>query len=293
MKARRLIVNADDFGFNREITDGIIEAHLNGVVTSTTVMINMPAAEYAAERAKECPDLSVGLHVNLTAGRPLSDADEVPSLVGQDGMFVDQITFFKRGMLHQFNSRQLELEMRRQLQRAFDLGFTPSHADSHHHAASCLQPFLIKLRLLKEFGITKMRTHRGWYHADRFAAGRGTMMRTWKTNLRRSPFRIYYEFQHLICKFRGIKTPTERYGFNKVVSDRALDFDMASVPGFLKSMPQGVNELCCHPGYLSEDPLDEPDFRVQRPKELALLTDPALQDALAEAEVDLLSYRDL
>ena len=293
MSSRRLIINADDFGFNREITDGIVESHLNGVVTSTTVMVNMPAAEYAVRRAKECPNLSIGLHINLTVGIPLSDADEVPSLVRSDGMFVDQMTFFRRGMLNQFNAAELELEMRRQFQRGLELGLTPTHADSHHHAASCLQPFFIKLRLLKEFGVAKLRTHRGWYHSDRSLGGPAVTMRTLQTNLRRSPFRIYYELQHLLCRIRKIKTPTERFGFKKVVSNRTLDFNMDSVPSFLKTMPAGVNELCCHPGYLSEDPLDEPDFRVQRPKELAFLTNPALRDALAASHVGLIGYREL
>lgn len=291
--ARRLIVNADDFGFNQAITDGIVEAHQNGIVTSTTLMINMPAAEYAVERYQDCPRLSVGLHVNLTAGRPLSDPADVPSLVNDRGMFVDQMTFFKRGMLGRFRSADLEREMRRQFERIHELGLTPTHADSHHHAASCVQPFFIKLRLMKEFKVTRMRTHRGWYRRDRSVPGTmQRLLRTLRTNVRRCPFRCYYEFQHQYCKWHGIQTPTERYGFKKVVADRTLDFNLDSVSAFLQTMPAGVNELCCHPGFPNEDPLDEPEFRAQRTKELAFLTDPQLQSALDAARVDLISYRD-
>lgn len=288
---RRLIINADDFGFNREITDGIVESHLNGVVTSTTLMINMPAAEYAVERAADCPEMSIGLHVNLTAGKPVSDPSEVPSLVGPDGNFHDHQTFFRRANLCQFNSAELELEMRRQLEKIHRLGLTPTHADSHHHAASCVQPFFIKLNLLKEFGIRRMRTHRGWYRSDPCSPNRfATLMKTLKTNLRRAPFRMFYEVQHMICRWRGIHTPSERYGFGKVVSPLDMRFDMECVESFLQAMPRGVNELCCHPGYLSEDPLDEPEFRVVRPQELEFFTNDDLRKALNEANVELIRY---
>ena len=290
---RKLIINADDFGFNREITDGIVESHHNGVVTSTTLMINMPAAEYAVERAPDCPDMSIGLHVNLTAGRPVSDPSEIPSIVGSDGMFLGYQKFFYGANRCQFRSADLELEMRRQLQKIHDLGLVPTHADSHHHAASCVQPFMIKLKLLKEFGIRKMRTHRGWYRADHLAANRfANYVKTIKTNLRRGPFRVFYELQHQICFLKGIRTPNERFGFAKVVSDREMRFDPECIDSFIKAMPEGVNELCCHPGYLSEDPLDEPEFRVVRPIELEFFTGNALRDALDEANVELISYSD-
>ena len=291
---KRLIINADDFGFNREITDGIIESHVNGVVTSTTLMINMADAEYAVQKAHELPNLSVGLHVNLTAGYPVSDPSEIPSLVQENGMFHDHGTFLSRANRCQFNSADLELEMRRQFQKIHDMGLTPTHADSHHHAASCVQPFFIKLRLLKEFGVRKLRTHRGWYRTDQLLPNRlaawGT---TLKTNLRRAPFRMFYELQHQFSYLKGIQTPSERYGFGKVVSNREMDFEMDCVPSFLKAMPDGTNELCCHPGYLSEDPLDEPEFRVVRPKELEFFTNPAFRDAIEEAGVELINYRQL
>ncbi len=289
---RKLIINADDFGFNREITDGIVESHHNGVVTSTTLMINMPAAEYAVERAVDCPNMSIGLHVNLTAGRPVSDPADIPSLVGEDGMFLDHRTFFRRGNLCQFNSADLELEMRNQLQKIHDLGLVPTHADSHHHAASCVQPFFIKLKLLREFGVPKMRTHRGWYHKDKLNSSSSVAMAALKTNLRRGPFRMFYELQHQYCYLKGIRTPTERYSFNKVVSDRPMDFDLDCIDSFIASMPPGVNELCCHPGYLSEDPLDEPDFRVVRPEELSFFTNPKFRESLDTAGIELISYRD-
>ena len=62
---KELIVNADDFGLTDGVTRGILEAHERGVVTSTTLMVRMPAAERAVEAARRFPSLGIGLHVDL------------------------------------------------------------------------------------------------------------------------------------------------------------------------------------------------------------------------------------
>lgn len=75
---KHCIVNADDFGAGRGINRGIAEAHQRGVVTSTSLMVNMPGSWEAATLAKEMPLLGVGLHVNLTneGGPPVVDLDD-------------------------------------------------------------------------------------------------------------------------------------------------------------------------------------------------------------------------
>ena len=63
--ARELIVNADDFGWCEGVNEGIIEAHLRGIVTSTSLMVRPPAARAAAALARKHPTLDVGLHIDL------------------------------------------------------------------------------------------------------------------------------------------------------------------------------------------------------------------------------------
>ena len=106
---RRLIVNADDFGASDGVNRGIVRAFEHGVVTSTSLMVRMPAAEVAAELARERPELSVGLHVDFTGeGTPApADIDDIAACA---------------------------VEMRAQLERFEDLvGRPPTHIDSHHH----------------------------------------------------------------------------------------------------------------------------------------------------------------
>jgi chitin disaccharide deacetylase len=107
--SRRLIVNADDFGASDGVNRGIVHAHDYGLVTSTSLMVRMPAAEEAATLAQERPKLSVGLHVDLRGEGTPAPAD------------IDDVT-------------ACELEIRAQLGRFEELlGRAPTHLDSHHH----------------------------------------------------------------------------------------------------------------------------------------------------------------
>ena len=83
---KRLIVNADDYGHSPGICLGIREAHLEGIVTSTTAMMNRPLAPAELTvAARTCPNLGVGVHLVLTAGKPVLAAEKVASLGRQPG----------------------------------------------------------------------------------------------------------------------------------------------------------------------------------------------------------------
>jgi chitin disaccharide deacetylase len=105
----RLIVNADDFGASNGVNRGIAHAHDHGLVTSTSLMVRMPAAEAAAELARERTSLSVGLHVDLTGEGTPPPAD------------IDDVT-------------ACEVEIHAQLRRFEELlGRPPTHLDAHRH----------------------------------------------------------------------------------------------------------------------------------------------------------------
>jgi len=100
---RRLIVNADDFGLARGVNEGIIEAHVNGILTSTSLMVERPEAVHAARLAREHPALSVGLHY-------VEDGPEIDEPGHAARTFAAQLARFR------------ELT-----------GADPTHVDSHHH----------------------------------------------------------------------------------------------------------------------------------------------------------------
>ena len=85
---KRLVVTADDFGLTRGVVEGIVEAHEIGIVTSTSLMVNAPAAEDAFEEARRLPSLATGLHFVLTFGRPFGPREPLSRLLSRDGAFL-------------------------------------------------------------------------------------------------------------------------------------------------------------------------------------------------------------
>jgi len=81
----RMIINADDFGLCEGVNKAVAEAHNNGVLTSATIMANMPGLDEAVEIAKSTPRLGVGVHLNLTEGPSLSlDYDAAGRLISSN-----------------------------------------------------------------------------------------------------------------------------------------------------------------------------------------------------------------
>jgi predicted glycoside hydrolase/deacetylase ChbG (UPF0249 family) len=123
---RRLIVNADDFGLTPGVCAGILAAARHGIVTSTTLLANVRIDGEALARLSDSA-LGVGLHVNLTLGRPLTGGR---SLVDEGGAFVRDA----RRAAARADARDVEREVAAQLERfTRALGRAPTHLDSHHH----------------------------------------------------------------------------------------------------------------------------------------------------------------
>src|SRR5215471_5378287 len=144
MSMKYLIVNADDFGASAGINRGILEAHERGIVTSTSLMVNMPAAKEAGSLSRHFPDLSVGLHVNFT-----NEGDDPPVVDLAD-------------------STACREELRRQF-RDFQqmMGRVPTHLDSHqnvHRRPHILPHFL---ELASDYGVP-MREHSPVRYFKRF-----------------------------------------------------------------------------------------------------------------------------
>ena len=130
---RLLIVNADDFGLNREATDGIAECHMAGSVTSTTLMANAPDVERAAEIGCEMSRLGIGLHFNLTWGEPVHAQTGQSSLGNGRGLFHSRSVLARRLMLGRVAVSDVDRELRAQWHRVVSLGIQPTHIDSHQH----------------------------------------------------------------------------------------------------------------------------------------------------------------
>lgn len=147
----RLIVNADDFGYSRGVNFGIIDAHRRGIVTSATMMMNMPGAEHAIDLAKQNPSLGVGIHLVLTCGRPI--CPDVPSLVGEDGAFKS----LKDVTPNSIVLEEVEREWTAQIEKFLQSGLTPTHLDSHHHVHTVPELLPVVQKLAHQYGDLSVR----------------------------------------------------------------------------------------------------------------------------------------
>ncbi|MDN8589202.1 ChbG/HpnK family deacetylase [Paenibacillus sp. 11B] len=123
--SRQVIINADDFGLSPGVNQGIIQAYQAGGITSTSMMVNMPGLEDALSLARSLPELGVGLHFNLTYGRPVSDPAIVPSLVKPDGSFHQSPIGLKRDIA------DIAKELDAQWNVFVQASRYPTHLDSH------------------------------------------------------------------------------------------------------------------------------------------------------------------
>ncbi len=144
----KLVINGDDLGYTRANTLGILETYRNGVLRSTTAMCNAGYIKEAAEMAKDCRDLGIGVHLVLTHGRPLT---ENRTLHDRNGNFYKNKEVFS----HDLDTEELYREWKAQIERFIELfGKMPTHIDSHHHVHDATeQTRAVALRLCEEYGL--------------------------------------------------------------------------------------------------------------------------------------------
>ena len=158
---RQLIVNADDFGLTGAVSSGILDAHRNGIVTSTTLMANGGAFDAAVAMGRRAPRLGIGVHLNLTSGEPVSPAQRIPSLLDRSG----RLHWSAGRLLRDIVTRQVDLaeaetELRRQIIKVRRAGILPTHLDGHKHVHVMPGVSDIVMRLAQEFSIPCVRCPR-------------------------------------------------------------------------------------------------------------------------------------
>jgi predicted glycoside hydrolase/deacetylase ChbG (UPF0249 family) len=222
--ATYLIVNADDFGYAEGVNRGIIAAHEQGIVLSTSLMVDRPLAVQAAALARQCPRLGVGLHFVVTSeDGPLCDLTDVTAV---------------------------EKELQRQYRRCCDLlGQSPTHLDSHHHVHTRKE--LVPL-----------------FHA-------------WAVE-QRLPLRnagpVFYN-----GGFYGQWYDEE---WQPHPAPELIGVD--NLTHILRTLPEGITELACHPAYPSADL--HSSYATEREVELATLLNPQVLTVIHELGITLTNF---
>jgi hopanoid biosynthesis associated protein HpnK len=290
---RRLIINADDFGMTAGVNRAVTEAHAAGVVTSATMMANETATADAIGRASQSPRLSVGCHVVLVDGRPLSLPNRVPSLIGfhnGDGPhFRPGIAGLAMAALStKVSEPEVHAEASTQIETLKKQGVNLSHIDCHMH--SHILPVILRgvLQAARDHGIVAVRNpfEPAWSVS---ATRKGTSLRSWTRSLQVSILRALEQQFRSTVKEDGVKTPDGTIG---IAVTGLLDRDL--LVRLVSAMPDGTWELVTHPGYNDDDLTNATtDLKRSRAVELEVLTSPETLDLLRKRGIRLISYRDL
>lgn len=158
VSSKRLIVTADDVGLHEAMTLGAIRTHREGVVTACSVVANGRAFDHAITHLKENPGLEVGAHLCFVEELPLLPPSRVRSLIDAKNHFHrDHRQFAWRHALKRIDLRELESELRAQLERLISTGVRVTHLNSHQHLHAFPAIFDVFQKLAAEYGIGYIR----------------------------------------------------------------------------------------------------------------------------------------
>jgi chitin disaccharide deacetylase len=255
---RSLIVNADDFGFTRDVNQGIIEAHRNGILTATTLMATGDAFDDAVRIANETPSLDIGCHLVLV-GAPF------PATIAR----LIQAIALRRIRVYD--------ELAMQVRRILDAGITPTHLDTHKHTHLLPQVLDAVTRISEEFKIPWIRKPFDFRSQPGGIGWKNKLMQ-----LRRGGFARAFA-RH------GCRSTDWFTGFRITGV-----YNTTTLVELVRALPEGSTELMCHPGILGPE-LQKSRTRLKqsREEELRALTSQEVRRAIEEADVRLVRYRDL
>ena len=250
----KLIVNADDYGLTESCSKAIAEAFENRLITSTTACANGEYIEEAFALAKEKGFLDkIGIHINLTEGKSLTEKIAKDSFFCRDGEFHHEINRLKKPTKEQL--AEIKEEVTAQIERMLALGYTISHADSHHHIHTCIYFEETIKDVLFAYGIKKIRLHR---------------------NIGKIPF-----YKKIIKKWYNKKL--RKQGFTTCRYFGSLEDFAIENPG------DGVCEMMVHPDYNLQGEIIDRDFYDDN----GSYGEPLDKVKTIIKEKELISYKDL
>ena len=271
-----LIVNADDFGITAGVSAGILAAHNDGIVTSTSVLANGRALPVYAPRLLDAATLGVGAHLAIVGeDPPLLSATEIPTLLDPSGKFsLTWKQFLPRALASRVDPDDIKREFTAQLEHVQGRGLTITHLDAHQHLQLWPRIGEILLALAVDAGIRAVRVPR---YRRATLVGVGVSMLAARLARAADRRRIRYTADSIGIAIAGhLDLPT----INRVLIDVA------------SRQPTSI-ELTVHPGRP-----DDPDRAKYRwgyhwEQELAALTAPEAAAAIKRAGLRLGTYKDL
>ena len=292
---RVLIVNADDCNLTAGVTHAILDCHDHGILTSTTFMANLPVQKETVRQILKRKNLGVGIHLNVTFGKPVSKPDKIKSLVDQNGLFLrhSRMILQRSSPLGGGNPRacgspttpqggcfaeafgdDVAREYQSQIARFTEVfGKAPTHLDTHHQVHG--HPFFLKVLVqIAEKNNLPMR---------RSMSFRSNFMSS-PHGFRRGPAsRQVKSFGDDIALIR-----TTDFFFGNL--SPAGYWTREPLEAILKNLPAGVSEIMCHPGRNDAALRQVSSFREGRQKEWHLFRSPSLRKIVDQTGIVLAHF---
>jgi predicted glycoside hydrolase/deacetylase ChbG (UPF0249 family) len=258
-----VVVNGDDLGITRGVNQAIERAFSSGILTSASLMANMPAFYDAVETViAPHPRLGVGIHLVLTSGASVSASRDVPLLVDDRGDFRHgffQIRRLVQGPRAESALAQITRELRGQCEKVLGLGLRIDHLDGHRHIHMIPEIWQIVVRLAGEYGCPYVRL------ADEHW-GSTTSKRRFSVVARNLPKKLllssYARRNRVFLAAAALPRPVR-------TADRVagiLDSD-AITPGLLEALlshaPKGTTEIIVHPALACRRDMEQDDFATR------------------------------
>jgi chitin disaccharide deacetylase len=289
---KRLIVNADDFGLTAKVNQAIMDAHSGGLLSSTSLLANGEAFVSAVALSRGAPPLGVGVHLNLTDGKPVAPASSIPSLVNGQGAFARKpASLWRATIAGQVGTVEIEKEMRAQIEKVLAAGIVPTHLDGHKHVHALPALGKMSIVLARQYGIRAIRSV-----AERWSAF-GYLLRSFPragTTILRQRLGSFA----LTALSRGWRSRLRQAGlayadhFYGITPTGFLNADL--LREILHHLPEGTSELMCHPGFVDEELKQTPTrLLAQREAEYHALSQPGIRLLAQELGIQLINYGDL
>lgn len=267
---RLLIVHADDLGIAHAVNAAFMSGLATGLITSGSVIVPGKSLPEIAAFAQRHPEADIGLHLTLTndsASQPWTPAaspSQIPSLVDQRGIFFEQWTSTTRA-----NPREVEIELRAQIEKAYASGIHPTHLDSHRFRLqlSGKEIFEVYLRMGREYRLPVL-VPRQWFS------------------------RLPYLESSLVDGDAAVDRMIIING--QVTPERWPDFYRRA----LENLPPGVSEILLHPGYDTEELQQFFDRHLPwgaawRQRDYDFFTSEVFRDLLSRNKIKLITWRDI
>jgi hopanoid biosynthesis associated protein HpnK len=278
---KQLIVNADDFGLTCGVNQGIIRAHREGILTSTTLMAAAGAFDHAVALALANPELGVGCHLVLVGGKAVAPSEEIPSLADQNGNLPSSLALFAaRVSLGRVSPSEIERELRAQIEKIRRAGIEPSHVDTHKHTH--VHPVVMEAvgKVVRDYGIKRVRNpieslRDSWN-------GVGLSTRLVPAGVVRV---IGRRFREISARY-GLVSPDHFLGLA-----RTGQLGPEALRRMIEALPEGQTEIMLHPGVCDDD-LARTGSRLQGQRQLELdgLLDADVKRTVEKEGILLISY---